>query len=431
MEIITTHRNTDFDALASVIAASLLYPDAAAVLPKTRNPNVKAFLSIHKDLFNITGPGGIDPQKVTRLIVVDTDRWSRLDRLSELKEKDGLEIMMWDHHTGGDIDATWKCQETTGSTITLLMREIKKQKIALTPMHATLFLTGLYEDTGGMSFPSTTAEDAYAAAFLLENKADLKILNTFLGPVYSEKQKDIFFKMLRTADRTRVNGFSISFNIVEVEGHVHNLSVVVHRYREIVNVDAAFAIFLDRRRDVCMVIGRSSTEELNVGSIMRSMGGGGHPAAGSAMIKSVKPGIVQEMIIGLIQGNQHSSVRVSDLMSFPVVTVSADTTMADLAAILRSKGCTGVPVVDDGKLVGIISRRDFRRLKNESQLKRSVKTFMTRDPVVVEPGRSPVEAARLMVKHDIGRLPVVEEGKIIGIITRSDTMIYFYDLMPE
>ena len=62
---------------------------------------------------------------------------------------------------------------------------------------------------------------------------------------------------------------------------------------------------------------------------------------------------------------------------------------------------------------------------------KSVKAFMTRNVKTIRPGRRPLEAARLMVKHDIGRLPVVEEGKVIGIITRSDTMLYFYDLLPD
>jgi len=41
-----------------------------------------------------------------------------------------------------------------------------------------------------------------------------------------------------------------------------------------------------------------------------------------------------------------------------------------------------------------------------------------------------MQAARMMVKHDIGRLPVIEDDKVIGIVTRSDAMIYFYDLLP-
>ena len=56
---------------------------------------------------------------------------------------------------------------------------------------------------------------------------------------------------------------------------------------------------------------------------------------------------------------------------------------------------------------------------------------MTKNIQTIDPGRSPMEAARRMVKHDIGRLPVVAEGKIIGIITRSDAMRYFYDLLPD
>ena len=52
MQIITTHKGTDFDAAAAVLTAKILYPEAIAVLPKSLNPNVRAFLSIHKNLFD-------------------------------------------------------------------------------------------------------------------------------------------------------------------------------------------------------------------------------------------------------------------------------------------------------------------------------------------------------------------------------------------
>ena len=161
------------------------------------------------------------------------------------------------------------------------------------------------------------------------------------------------------------------------------------------------------------------------------IGGGGHPSAGSAVMKSVNPVAVEEMIKGLISGNQQSSVQISDLMSFPVTTVSPDTDMEEVARILKTKGCTGLPVVDADRIVGIISRRDFRKVKRESQLTSPVKAFMRTKVITIPPGKSPMQAARKMVKYDIGRLPVVEKGKIIGIVTRSDTMMYFYDLLPD
>ena len=70
MRIVTTHKNTDFDALASTIAASIIFPDAVPVLPNTVNPNVKAFLALHKDLLSIKTVDEVDLSSVTSLIVV-------------------------------------------------------------------------------------------------------------------------------------------------------------------------------------------------------------------------------------------------------------------------------------------------------------------------------------------------------------------------
>ena len=129
MQIVTTHKNTDFDALASVVAATILYPDAIPVLPINVNPNVRAFLSLHKDLFNMHSSNQIDLKDVNSLIVVDANSWGRLDKMDTLKQVDNLEIILWDHHlNSGDISPDWKCQEEMGATITLMMRPLKAQK---------------------------------------------------------------------------------------------------------------------------------------------------------------------------------------------------------------------------------------------------------------------------------------------------------------
>jgi nanoRNase/pAp phosphatase (c-di-AMP/oligoRNAs hydrolase) len=426
MQIVVTHRNTDFDALSSLVAATLIYPGSVPVISKTVNPNVRQFLSIHKDVFHFYEPDEIDMNRVDRLIVVDVNCWGRLGRIGRLSEKQDLEIRLWDHHLmPGDIEPTWKHVEEMGANITLMIRELKNRKIQLTPIQATLFLTGIYEDTGNLMFPSSQAEDAFAAGYLMEQKADLNILGTFLRPAYGEKQKNILFEMLQTADRMRINGFSVSINKMDIQGHVDSLAVVVRMYREIMNVDAAFGIFMDRERQRAIVIGRSNIDAINMGYLMKGLGGGGHPGAGSAMLKAVNSDAVENMIVDLIQGNQQTSVQISDLMSFPVVTISSDTTMETAAEILREKGCTGIPVLEDGNLIGMISRRDFKKIKSKSRMKSPVKAFMSTNVVTIEPGKSPMQAARLMVKHDVGRLPVVENGNIIGIITRSDTMTYF------
>jgi CBS domain-containing protein len=97
---------------------------------------------------------------------------------------------------------------------------------------------------------------------------------------------------------------------------------------------------------------------------------------------------------------------------------------------LPEKGCSGFPVAEGDSVVGVISRRDFQKV-NSKQLNSPVKTFMCTGIIKIDPGSSVVQAARLMIKHDIGRLPVVKEDKLIGIITRTDTMRYYYDLLPD
>jgi len=272
--------------------------------------------------------------------------------------------------------------------------------------------------------------DFDAAAYLLQQGADLSVLNSFLRPAYGESQRKILTRMLQSAKRKRYGGYQIGITKLDITGHVNGLAVVVGMYREIINVDAAFGIFVHQKRSNIIVIGRSGADGLDVGLIMRALGGGGHPAAGSALIKSVNSDAVEQMIVKLISGSQPAAVQISDLMSYPVVTLSPDTRMNEVYTILREKGHTGIPVLDDDRLVGIISRRDFWKAKKKSALNAPVKAFMTTNVVSIKPGKSPMQAARLMIQHDIGRLPVVEGGRVIGIVTRSDTMRYLYDLLP-
>ncbi|MDX2455587.1 CBS domain-containing protein [Desulfosarcina sp.] len=240
MEIVATHKGTDFDALASVVAAHLLYPGSICVLPEPQNPNVRSFISLHKNLFNVSRPKDLDVNRVTRLIVVDTCSWSRLGGLNQLENKKDLEIHLFDHHGNeGDLDPIWQCQDTVGANITLMLRHLRKRQNEITPIHASLFLAGLYEDTGNLTFPSTTAEDAHAAAFFLERGADLKILTAFISPAYSQKQKKLLFRMLQTAQRTKLNGRLVSIIQLQVDGHVENLALVVQMARQVWNVEAA------------------------------------------------------------------------------------------------------------------------------------------------------------------------------------------------
>jgi CBS domain-containing protein len=143
-------------------------------------------------------------------------------------------------------------------------------------------------------------------------------------------------------------------------------------------------------------------------------------------VKAVDPQSAEEWIIGMIKEGHQSSMQISDLMSSPVFTVAPKIKMKKVALLLREKGCTGIPVVDGGSVVGIISRRDFRKIKKPPQLGSPVKAFMSTRLIHIGPEKNVGQAVKLMVKNDIGRLPVVKNERLIGILTRSDVMQHYY-----
>jgi tRNA nucleotidyltransferase (CCA-adding enzyme) len=115
------------------------------------------------------------------------------------------------------------------------------------------------------------------------------------------------------------------------------------------NVDAAFGVF-ELNANRCLVIGRSVAEGTDVAAIMRHMGGvAGHLEAGSAIFKSADPITVEAWIRVMIGESNRTSVQIKDLMSFPVLTLAADTTMNRAGRTLWEKSYKGAPVPDNEK----------------------------------------------------------------------------------
>lgn len=432
MHIATTHRNTDFDALASMVAATLLHPGAIAVCPKNVNPNVHRFLSLHKTSLNLILASEIDLSTITRLIVTDTNQWRRLGRLDQLKGQENLEIFLWDHHTSaGDIKPNWQCVEQIGATITLLARAIQEQSIQLTPLQATLFLLGLYEDTGQLTFNSTTAEDARAAAFLLDQGADLNIVADFLNMAYGEVQKEVLFQLMRDGEQHEIKGKRVGIGVVYITQYVE-LSMVVQLYGTILNAEAVFVLFINEAEGGCFIIGRSGTPEINVNTILQRFGGGGHPGAGSATLINTRMNAdeIRQKIIATLHEAQHGRALVADMMSFPVTTVPPDTPMHRVREIMTDEQIRGVVVVENECLLGIVVLWDLKKLRLTKQWNSPVKAFMNSRVITIAPNALASEAANLMVQKNIGHLPVMQEAKVIGIVTRTDVINYLYGMLP-
>jgi len=108
-------------------------------------------------------------------------------------------------------------------------------------------------------------------------------------------------------------------------------------------------------------------------------------------------------------------------------TVSSRDTLRTAADLMARGGFRRVPVVDDGKLVGIVSDRDVRAHSGYLDITR-VTAAMTSELKTVTPEMTVEDAARLMIHHKIGGLPVVENGDLIGIITTTDILKGFLNV---
>ena len=428
MHIATTHTNTDFDALASLVAATFLYPGALGILPSQIRPNVKAFLSLHQDLFHIVPRKGFDLEGVEQLVVVDANNWGRLERMNELKDRDDVEVHVWDHHMKGEnIEAGSMRRYELGANVTQMVEEMQKRDCAFSPMHATLFLLGIYDDTGSLSYPSATPRDAAMTGFLLENGADLNVASAYLSSSFDDGQTDILTQMLAGDEVFSVSGFDVAVCTVDQECGSAMLAPVVTKYKEIKGVDGVFGVFrLDDQS--CIVIARGGHRDLDVGQVIRTLGGGGHPAAGSAMVKTEDVEELYVKVCDLVKEMDKPQVTVEKIMSGAGNCLPPAMKLEEARILLDQERLHAALVVENGECIGLLSPVEMSKVKRPSQFTSPVKAFMRRNIRTISPDQGIQEALRLLSDSGVPLLPVVQDGKLVGKVTRTDLMLQMYDL---
>lgn len=134
---------------------------------------------------------------------------------------------------------------------------------------------------------------------------------------------------------------------------------------------------------------------------------------------------------------------VNDLMTVVPNTVSTQTTLRHIIELMKTEGCRQVPVVEHGKIVGIVTDRDVRLVMNspmivhgkwqDEELLDQVKaeSCMTPNPMTVTPETSAYEAAKMLSLYKFGSLPVIDNGILVGIVTVTDYLDYFASMHPE
>lgn len=423
LEVITTHVNADFDGLASMVAAKKLYPNATLVFAGSQERNLRDFF-VRSSLYfmNFARIRDINLEDIKRLILVDTRQASRIGKFAELFPNPEIEVHIYDHHppAADDLKGTVEVIKPVGATVSILTEIIRERGIPLTPDEATIMALGIYEDTGSFTFASTTPAEFEAAKFLLEQGANLNTVAEMLTRELTVDQVALLNDLIRNATTLNISGIEVVIARATTSQYVGDFAVVAHKFMDMENIQVLFA--LAQMEERVFIVGRSRLGEVNVGEILTELGGGGHAFAASATIKNMPLVQVEEKLRGLLESHIRPRRTARDLMSFPVLSVTPETTIAEAHRFMTLHNINALPVIADGQLLGLISRQIVEKAIFHGLEKLPVREYMTTEIATVEPEATLAEIQERLVINKQRLLPVVAQGKVLGVISRTDLL---------
>ncbi|PYZ98729.1 hypothetical protein CR205_09180 [Alteribacter lacisalsi] len=430
MQVILSHTNLDFDGLASMMAAKKLHPDASLVLPDKCQSAVEHYLAIHKDLFSITDERHLDWDNITQVILTDTSSLKRTGNIGN-RLPDEVPVLCYDHH--GDpphSTSTFTCiHKKYGACITLLLEKINEEALDISPFEATLFALGLYSDTGSLSYSSTCPEDLLAGSRLLQAGASLEVVEQFKEAPLSGDEQTLFRALMDNMTIEYYDGVDAAIAVHEQESYTGGLASIASLLLSVTGSDAIFCLV--RMNDKTFITARSASDRINVLPVIQTLGGGGHAKAASAMRKDLSPLVLADELRQQLHEISGSDTTAKDIMSTPVRVVAPHTSVVDVSKMLYRYGHTGFPVTENGRLAGIISRRDVDKALHHNLGHAPVKGYMSTSPVTINPDTSLEKIQAVMMEKNVGRMPVIDCGEVVGIVSRSNVIEALHGKSPK
>jgi len=425
MFLILTHENADFDAVASQLAAYKLYPEGVPLLSRHINRNVRQFLVLYWDALPFVRPEDWRRQKVEQLLLVDTHSYNSV---RGLVRDPGVRVI--DHHLNVEKRPNWEYQvEGVGATTTLLVEQIRTSGPVLSPEEATLLLLGIYEDTGSLTYDTTTPRDVQAAAWLLEQGAQLPVVRRFLQVALTPAQQALYDRLQQAMEWHEIHGQPLAITAADAPDDFEDeISSVAHRLREILNPAGLF-VLVELKNGV-QLVARSTADQIDVSLVAEALGGGGHSRAAAALVLNESLATVKNKIQAMLPKVVVPMIRVAEIMSHGVQTVRSEARVEEAAALMQRLGHEGFPVVDqaEGQLVGLLTRRAVDRAMSHGMGRQPVRRIMKAGSVTVRPSDSIHTVQQLMLREGWGQIPVLDangEGPI-GIVTRTDLLNHLF-----
>lgn len=413
----------DLDCIGSMVLAQYLFPDHVPVRSHLIQPAARNLMNLYADRLDFLGPGDLKGEQIERMVVVDARSEDRISDILHLIEPGKVDIEIFDHHppAGRDIPGGTIHECSYGANASQLCKLLAGNGIGLDPEDATIALTGIYADTGNFTHSNVCRQDFNAAAFLLEQGASLKLVKDFLVPLKERHQVVLFHEVLACMESRNIRGHVVQVCYMELEEDSQGLGAVVERVFEVENGEVFLGFFFFKSKNKALIIGRNSSPDVRLNEILADFGGGGHAQAASATVRTENGRELYGRFLAYLERALRPAATAWDIMTEEVEVLDQEDSLLDASLFFERILHTGAPVVDgDGKLAGIITLRDILKGRKAGQMKSPVRTFMSRKVVTAAPDSTVREIDDLLFRHNIGHLPIVVDGKVVGIVTRTD-----------
>ena len=421
-EVIATHANTDFDAFASMLAARRLYPNAVVALAGSLNRNVREFYRLHADELDLVEAARLEPDAIRRLIVVETVQAARLAELEPVALDPSVEKVVFDHHAAELPDwvepATAVASED-GALATTLVGILAEREVTVTPLEATAFALGIHEDTGSLTYPSSTQRDAEALAWCLRHGASQELLASFLHTPLSGEDRRLLNALLDAVETHEVGGVEVLVAAVTWPTYIDGISNLAHKLVDL--TDCRGLVLLVEMDGRVFSVTRSRTPDLDASALAAALGGGGHAQAASAIFRGTLAEARELVHAGFSEALREPK-RAGDVMSKPPRSVDPEESVARAMVACQRHGQSGILVTKDGRLVGSVAREDLDKAIGHGLSHAPVKGIMSGKVPTVAEDTPLAELQRLLGASGEGRIAVVRDERVVGVVTRSDVL---------
>ncbi len=414
VKLIVLEEGADLDALSCAYGLQLLYEDAHLLKPDYLSKRASEVFMHFRHRFRLLE----DAPEEFELVLVDSHSYEGYLKRFTGRVKD---IFIYDHHPQAPKHLKGRV-DFTGSCTTLVVEELMQKEVDIDPESATLLALGIYEDTGMLTYEGTTYRDARAIEWLLQKGLILSLLRRFLSGGLSKEHIDLLSQYVVSFESLFIEGKKVSLIVVKSEDYKPDLLSLLYELKEVKESSAFFVIVEAGTKTY--LFGRSLRDEFDVSKVLERFGGGGHEFASAGKFEGVSGERLKALLESLLKGEE-VPLKVKDIMAYPPFLLEEDMP-ADLAlAELSQRNFAGAPVVNaKGRLVGLIYKKNLLKAQRHG-IRGSVKDFMVEDFHTLSPEDFIWTAENILSTYGEKLIPVVEQDRVVGVITRLD-LVYAY-----